>query len=82
MLPDVKLYTRFMLKNDSSFSLWKLLNSPLPTLHPLCKICGEFPMQALLSKALHLKKRVLKRNDSRLYFSLKEVASKTLQINR
>ena len=82
MLPDMKLYTRFMLKNDFSFPLWKLLNSPLSTLHPLCKICDGFHMQALLSRALHLKKIVSKRNYSRFYFSLKEVASRKRQINR
>lgn len=59
-----------VLKNDSSFPLWKLLNSPLPTLHPWWKICDGFHMQALPSRTLHLKKIVLKRNCSRFYFSL------------
>ena len=52
MLPEVKLYTRFMLKNDVSFSLWKLLNPAPPTLHPLYKVCDGFHMQALTCMAL------------------------------
>lgn len=72
MLPDVELYTRFMLKNDFSFSLWKLLNSPLPTLNPLSKICDVFYRQALISMALLLPKIVSQGNDTRFYFSLKE----------
>lgn len=34
-------------KNDFGFSLWKLLSSPLPTLHPLCKICDGFCLRLL-----------------------------------
>lgn len=68
-------------KNDFGFSLWKLLNSPLPTLHPLCKICDGFSLQALIFMAFLLKNIVLKRNWSRFHFSLTEVASKKPQIN-